>query len=166
MRKLVIGGGLIFFLLGALLAACGGSGADPAAAQAQRVRDMWEIDQIEKDFHQATSEKNIDLMLSLYAPNATFSVGGGETAVGIDEIREFWTTKSPAFLPTNHWISDHPAYKMEITVNGDRGTLHFECHFIDAQTRVVAAVTAGDADVARIDGKWLITNFVGGTTEL
>ena len=66
----------------------------------------------------------------------------------------------------NNWISDHPAYKMLTTVNGDRGTLHFECHFVDAKTGAVVAVTAGDADVARIDGQWLITNFVGGTTEL
>ncbi len=95
---------------------------------------MWEIDQIEKDFHKATSLKDIELMLSLYAPNATFTVGGGETAVGVDEIEEFWTEKSPAFEPTNNWISDHPAYKMETTVNGDRGTLHFECHFVDAET--------------------------------
>ena len=51
-------------------------------------------------------------------------------------------------------------------MNGDRGTLHFECHFVDAETSKVVAVTAGDADVARIDGEWLITNFVGGTTEL
>ncbi len=28
------------------------------------------------------------------------------------------------------------------------------------------AATAADFDVARIDGTWLITNFVGGTTEL
>ena len=105
-------------------------------------------------------------MVSLYAPNATFTVGGGETAVGVDEIREFWLEKSPAFDPANTWISDHPAYKLEVTVNGDRGTLHFECHFVDAETSKVVAVTAGDADVARIDGEWLITNFVGGTTEL
>jgi ketosteroid isomerase-like protein len=127
---------------------------------------MWEIDKIEKDFHEATSVKDIELMMSLYAPNATFTVGGGETAVGVDEIREFWTTKSPAFEPTNTWISDHPAYKLEITVNGDRGTLHFECHFVNAETEVVDAVTAADADVARIEGEWLITNFVGSTTEL
>ena len=25
-----------------------------------------------------------------------------------------------------------PAYKVEITVNGDRGTLYFECHYVDA----------------------------------
>lgn len=166
MRRIVIGGGIGFLLLGLILAACGSSGTGTTDDQARRVQDMWQIDQIEKDFHQATSEKDIDLMLSLYAPNATFTVGGGETAVGVDEIGTFWTEKSPAFQPTNHWISDHPAYKMKITVNGDRGTLHFECHFVDAETGKVAAVTAGDADVARIDGKWLITNFVGGTTEL
>jgi ketosteroid isomerase-like protein len=166
MRRLVIGSGIGFLLLGLILAACGASGPGSSGDQARRVQDMWEIDQIEKDFHQATSEKDIELMLSLYAPNATFTVGGGETAVGVDEIGEFWTEKSPAFEPTNNWISDHPAYKMKITVNGDRGTLHFECHFVDAETGKVAAVTAGDADVARIDGKWLITNFVGGTTEL
>lgn len=166
MRRLVIGGALGVFLLSVVLVGCGGSATDSAGDEARRAQDMWEIDQIEKDFHQATSEKDIELMLSLYAPNATFTVGGGETAVGVDEIGEFWTQKSPAFDPTNKWISDHPAYKMEITVNGDRGTLHFECHFVDAETGKVAAVTAGDADVARIDGHWLITNFVGGTTEL
>lgn len=165
MRRLVIGGALGVFLLSVVLVACGSS-ADSSGDQAQRFQDMWEIDQIEKDFHQSTSLKDIELMLSLYAPNATFTVGGGETAVGLDEIRAFWTEKSPAFEPMNKWISDHPAYKMKITVNGDLGTLYFECHFVDAETGVVAAVTAGDADVARIDGKWLITNFVGGTTEL
>ena len=68
--------------------------------------------------------------------------------------------------PRPHWVSDHPAYKLEVTVNGDRGTLHFECHFIDVNTGKVAAVTAADLDVARIDGRWLITNMVGRTTEL
>ncbi len=166
MRRLVISGGLGVFVLSVVLVACGGSTTDSSGDQARRFQDMWEIDKIEKDFHQATSEKDIKLMLSLYAPNATFTVGGGETAIGVDEIREFWTTKSPAFEPTNTWISDHPAYKLEITVNGDRGTLHFECHFVDAETGTVAALTAADMDVARIDGKWLITNFVGGSTEL
>ena len=53
-----------------------------------------------------------------------------------------------------------------MTVNGDRGTLHFECHYINVDTGEVAAVTAGDFDVARIDGRWLITNMVGSTAEL
>jgi ketosteroid isomerase-like protein len=166
MRRLVIGGGLAIFLLGLVLAACGGSSAGSSVDQARLVRDKYEIEQIEKAFHGATSHKDIDQMVGLYAPNATMTVGPGETAVGLDEIRQFWLTKAAPFAPENEWVSDHPAYKLEVTVNGDQGTLHFECHYIDAKTGEVASTTAADFDVARINGKWLITNMVAKTTVL
>jgi hypothetical protein len=166
MRRLVTGGALGAVLLSVVLVACGGSTTDPAAAESRRFQDMWEIDQIEKKFHRATSEKDIDLMASLFAPNATMTVGPGVTASGVDEIRRFWLEESAPFQAENEWISDHPAYKLEITVNGDRGTLHFECHFVDAKTGEVVSATAGDFDVARIDGEWLITNFVAATAAL
>ena len=166
MRKLVIGGALGVFLLSVVLAACGGSNDGSADGESRRFQDMWEIDQIEKDFHRAQSEKNIDLMLSLYAPNATMTVGPGVTASGVDEIRRFWLEDSAPFAPENAWVSDHPAFKLEITVNGDRGTLHFECHYVDIETSEIVSATTADFDVARIDGKWLITNMVGGTTVL
>ena len=166
MRKLVMGGVLGVFVLSVVLAACSGSGTDQPNAEARRFQDMWEIDKIEKDFHGAMSDKNIDQMMSLFAPNATMTVGPGETASGLDEIRTFWQENSATFAPENQWISDHPAYKLEVTVDGDRGTLHFECHFVDADTGKVVAATAADLDVARIDGQWLITNMIGGTTVL
>jgi ketosteroid isomerase-like protein len=165
MRRLLIAGALGVVLIS--LAACERSSASSETEAAlQRKADMWEIDQIEKSFHKATTQKDIDLMLSLWAPNATFTVGPGETASGIDQIRRFWLKKSVAFMPKTHWISDHPAYKVEITVNGDRGTLHFECHYIDYDTGEIALVTVADQDVARINGEWLITNMVGGSTTL
>jgi ketosteroid isomerase-like protein len=167
MRRLVIGSGIGFLLLGMILAACGASGAVSGADQnQQRLADRYEIDQIEKKFHHATTTKDIGLMMTLYAPNATMTVGPGVTASGLDEIRQFWLEKASTFEPQNHWLSDHPAYKLEITVNGDRGTLHFECHYIDIETGEVVYATTADFDVARIDGKWLITNMVGGTTVL
>jgi ketosteroid isomerase-like protein len=166
MRRLVIGGGIAFFLLGVLLAACGGSTAGSSGDQARRFRDMWEIGQIEKTFHLAQTKKNIDLMMGLYAPNATLTVGPGVTASGLQEIRRFWLDKSAPFAPEHAWLSDHPAYKLKITVDGDRGTLHFECHYVDTETGEVVSATAADFDVARIDGKWLIKNFVGATTVL
>ncbi|HJU57235.1 MAG TPA: hypothetical protein VJ774_00660, partial [Actinomycetota bacterium] len=70
------------------------------------------------------------------------------------------------FKPETTWVSDHPAYKLEVTVNGDRGTLHFECHFVNYETGRMEAITVADQDVARIDGRWLITNMVAGSTEL
>ena len=165
MRRLVIAGRLGIYLLSFVLVACS-SGAGSGDEQARRFQDMWEIDQIEKDFHRATTEQDIELMMSLFAPNATMTVGPGATASGLDEIRRFWLEDSAPFAAENAWISDHPAYKLEITVNGDRGTLHFECHFVDAATGEIVSATAADFDVARIDGEWLITNMVGGTTVL
>jgi ketosteroid isomerase-like protein len=166
MRKLVMGGVLGAFLLSVVLVACGGSGSGSDGNESRRFQDMWEIDQIEKDFHGAMTDKNVDQMMSLFAPNATMTVGPGETATGTEEIRSFWQDNSATFAPQNEWISDHPAYKLEVTVDGDRGTLHFECHFVDAKTGEVVAATAADLDVARIDGQWLITNMIGGTTVL
>jgi hypothetical protein len=104
-------------------------------------------------------------MMSLYAPNATVTIGPGKTATGASDIREAWMTTTP-FQPETNWVSDHPAYKVRVTIDGDRGTLYFECHYVDVKTRKVAAVTAADMDVQRIDGHWLITRMVGGTTEL
>ena len=166
MRRFVIGSALGVFLLSVVLVACGGSTTGSSGDQARRFQDMWEIDQIEKDFHQATTEKDIESMMSLFAPNATMTVGPGVTASGLDEIRRFWLEDSAPFKAENRWVSDHPAYKLEITVNGDRGTLHFECHFVDAKTSEVVSATTADFDVARVDGNWLITNMVGGTTVL
>jgi len=149
------------------LAACEGSNSNPEAQQKlQQEADFWEIDQIEKNFHEATTNKDIVQMMSLWAPNATLTVGPGETAAGLDEIRQFFLDKSSMFQTDAHWVSDHPAYKVEITVNGDRGTLHFECHYIDYDKYDVAFVTTADLDVARIDGQWLIANMVAGSAEL
>ena len=164
MRTLLIAG-----LLGALviaLSGCGGSsGTSHDAAADQRSVDLYEISHIERSFHESISKKNINELVRLFAPNATGTFGPGKTVTGTAQIRQVWL-KSKAFKPQTHWLSDHPAYKLKVTVDGDRGTLHFECHFIDVKTGKVAATTAGNLDVARIDGRWLITNFVGSTAEL
>ena len=57
------------------------------------------------------------------------------------------------FKPENRWLSDTPAYKIRITVNGDRGTLSFECHYIDLKTGKAWSITRADQEVARIDGR-------------
>ena len=164
MRKLLIGGALAALVVA--LSACGGSSGSSASDDAlQREADLYEISQIERSFHEAISKKDIDKLVGLFAPNATGTFGPGKTVAGREQIRQVWL-KSVAFQPETHWLSDHPAYKLKATVAGDRGTLHFECHFIDIETGKVAALTAGNLDVARIDGHWLITNFVGSTAEL
>ena len=153
-------------VVGALAASGGSSESSASEQQLQHDADLWAIDSIEKKFHKATSRKDIDLMMSLWAPSATLTVGPGQTAAGKNEIRRFWLTKATVFKPENKWLSDTPAYKIHITVNGDRGTLSFECHYIDLKTGKARSITRADQEVARIDGKWLITSMVSGTAPL
>ena len=166
MRTLLIGGvlGVLIAVLVASLAACGSSSASSSEQTVQRQADLYLIDGIEKNFHKAISRKNIDLMMSLWAPNATFTLG--QTAVGKKQIRQFWLTKSKNFQHTNHWVSETLAYKVRMTVNGDRGTLHFECHYVDTKTHELGPITAADLQVARINGSWLITDMVGASATL
>ena len=164
MRKLVIGGALAAVVVA--LSACGGSSGSSASDQElQQQADYYAISQIERDFHEAISKKDMDQLVALFSTNATGTFGPGVTVTGRDQIRQVWSG-SVGFKPETHWLSDHPAYKLKVTVDGDRGTLHFECHFIDIKTGKIAQLTAGNLDVARIDGRWRITNFVGSTSEL
>jgi ketosteroid isomerase-like protein len=150
-------------LVGALAASGGSSASSASEQQMRRNADLWEIDRLEKKFHQATTRHDIDLMMSLYAPNAKFILPG-TTLVGKKQIRRFWLKTSTSFQ--NDWISDTAAYKVRITVNGNRGTLFFECHYVDPRTEKLVSVTAADGDVARINGRWLITNVAGASATL
>jgi len=102
--------------------------------------------------------------MSIWAPNATFTING-TTYTGKAAIRKFFEGAGP-FQPQNHWVSDTPAYKIRTTVNGDKGTLYFECHYVDTKTQKLAAVVGADQDVKKIDGKWLITNSAASSPSL
>jgi hypothetical protein len=162
MRTLLIAGAVGLIVVS--LAACGGSSTSSASKQAmQRLADLNAIDQIEKNFHRATSKHDIELMMSLWSPTATLT--SNKTVKGKEQIRRFWL-EAPVFQPENHWVSDTPAYKIRITVNGDKGTLYFECHYVDSETGEMQAITGADQQVARINGRWLITDMVGASATL
>ena len=167
MRTLLIGGVLAALVVG--LSACGGGDASSSSAseqELQRQADLYQIDQIERTWHKAISRHNIDLLMTLWAPNAVFSPIPGRTFTGKRQIRHFWTDIAKVNDTTIHWVLDTPAYKIRETVNGDKGTLYFECDHIDVKTKKVIAVTAADQRVARIGGRWLITNALAVSPEL
>jgi ketosteroid isomerase-like protein len=147
------------------VAGCGGSGNTSASNQTKaREAALYEIDQLERTWHKAASTHDLDLMMSIWAPSATFTYGG-KTYSGKATIRKLLAKAGP-FQPANHWISDTPAYKIRTTVSGDTGTLYFECHYVDAKTRTVAAVVGADQVVQKIGGKWLITSSVAASPTL
>lgn len=130
----------------------------------QKLADFYRIDSIEKTWHKAASRKDVNLMMTLWARNATATIAG-QTYRGKKAIRALFEKAAP-FQPQNHWESDTPAYKIRITVNGTRGTLYFECHYIDVDTGKVAIAVGADQDVQKINGRWLITKLISSSVTL
>src|ERR1051325_5281260 len=83
--------------------------AKDSSTNAQRLANLYQIDQIEKTWHKAASKKNLKLMMSLWAPRATFTVSG-KTYTGKTAIRHLFERSGP-FQAQNHWLSDTAAYK-------------------------------------------------------
>ena len=106
----------------------------------QREATLYEIEQIEKTFHKAATTHNVNLMMTLFAPGAVFNIDRDLT--GKAQIRNFFATENKAFMPQNHWQADTPTYRIRATVNGDKGTLYFECHYIDVKTAKLVAASA------------------------
>ena len=145
------------------LTACSGSDDNPAAQPDQQaLLDKYAIEQIEVTWHKASSTKDVDLMMSLWSDDATLTIGP-ETLTGKSQIRDFFAHRAGPFKPENQWVSDTPAYKVRTTVVGDKGTLYFECHYVDVKTKEVVNVVSADQNVEKIDGKWLITNLAAAT---
>jgi len=159
-RTLLLAG--VLAALFAPLAAYGGSSVKISRADAttERQAELYQIDQVEKTFHKAGSTHNVDLVMSLFAPGATFNVGTS-TYTGKAQIRRFFAKVNPAFQAKNHWESDSPSYKIRETVNGDTATLYFECHYVDIRTGKVAIVVGVDHNLQKINGKWLIVSGSG-----
>ena len=161
MKRLLITVALIG--IGVLIAGNGAWGKR-SVTTAQKLADRYRIDNIEKTWHKAASRKDLELMMSLWAPNATATIAG-QTYRGKKAIRQFFSKAGP-FQPQNHWESDTPAYKIHITINGNTGTLYFECHYIDVDTQKVAIAVGADQDVRKINGRWLITKLISSSVTL
>jgi hypothetical protein len=161
MRKLLMAVTLVG--LGVLIGGYGAWGKD-SSTNTQKLANLYQIDKIEKTWHKAASKKNLNLMMSLWAQRSTFTVAG-KTYTGKRAIRNVFMKSGP-FQPANHWESDTAAYKIRITVNGNKGTLYFECHYIDVDTGKVATAVGADQEVRKINGKWLIVDATAATVTL
>jgi len=136
-----------------------GQGADVAA-----------LHELQAAFHHAVSGGgHIDELAALWAPDATFTVGGS-VIVGRDAIRTFFS-KAPSFQhPT--WVSLAPSFKTTIDVHGRSADLYFECHFVDLATGALVApgpAYAGGTFVGtavKRHGQWLFKDVTAGSAPL
>jgi len=160
-RRFIILTGLVALALPVVAQADWLSNSGPSVPQRA---ELYSLQQVEVTWHRATSKKNLDLMMSLWAPDAVFILGE-KTFKGKPAIRAALSKAGP-FQPQNRWVSDSPAYKMRAKVNGDRGTLYFECHYIDVDSQKLEFINGVTVDLKKKAGKWLITKFVGSSPTL
>ena len=132
---------------------------------------IGEIYELQAAFHRAKTTQDIDLMMSLWADDATFvNTSNGQTYVGADQIRGFWQI-SGSF--THHRFSLVPSYKTTIQVHGDEAFLYFECHdvgefadggFGDPTKKTIVNDSYLAGTLSHIAGTWLFFNMTAGSS--
>jgi uncharacterized protein (TIGR02246 family) len=157
--------GLILVMSLNVLSACSSGGESASKRALTKAADAAAINNLEVVFHRSLSAKDIEGMMSLYTDDAVFTVGG-QTFTGKEQIRKFWLSTAAPFKPENHWVSETPAYKIRVNANGDRGTLYFECHYVDVDSHVVKAAVSADIKVSRVKDQWIFTNVVAAPATL
>jgi hypothetical protein len=136
--------------------ACGSGGNSASERALRKAADAKAISDLEVIFHRAASTKDIEAMMGLFADNSVFRLGG-QTFTGKEQIRNFILTTG-SFKPENHWVSVTPAYKIRTNSTGDQGTLYFECHYVDVDSKMVKAAVSADIKLSRLKGQWVFTN--------
>jgi hypothetical protein len=128
---------------------------------------VGDIYQLQAAFHRAKTMQDIELMMSLWAEDATFNSQGDPNSpyVGSDSLRAFWLN-SGSFK--NHRLSLVPSFKTQITVRrDDEAWLYFECHDVgdfDQPTRAIASDTFLAGTVKNLQGQWVFWDMTAGSS--
>jgi SnoaL-like domain len=138
----------------------------PAMAQVSgpATADVAQIYQLQAAFHQAKTAQDIELMMSLWAPNGTLTVQGDPKSphAGREQLREFWL-HSGSFK--NQRFSLVPSFKTRIAVRGNDASLYFECHDVaeyDQPTRNIINDTFLAGTLRNVGGKWVFYDMSAG----
>jgi SnoaL-like domain len=123
---------------------------------------VLEILRLQAAFHKAKSTQDIELMMSLWAPDALFN-NVGTLLSGADQIRAFFVS-SGSF--THHRISFVPSFKEQVRVHGDEAWLYFECHDVDLASGAFVSHLFLAGTVRNRNSRWIFQNMTGGPAPL
>ena len=123
---------------------------------------IGEIYELQAAFHRAKSHQDIDLMVSLWAEDCTFTLNG-TTFSGKDAVRAFFLASGSW---TSHRMSFVPSFKDQIQVNGDTAFLYFECHDVDLVSGLVVTHLFNAGTIRNVAGTWLFWKMNFGTAPL
>ncbi|PWU20728.1 MAG: hypothetical protein C5B48_12150 [Candidatus Rokuibacteriota bacterium] len=123
------------------------------------------IYELQAAFHRAKSTQDLDLMMSLWASDATLNVQGDPSTpyAGSTKLRAFWEGAGSF----THRRSLVPSFKTQISVghNSDHAWLYFECHDVgdyDLSTRSIAADLFLAGIVRNVKGAWVFSDMTAG----
>jgi SnoaL-like domain len=141
-------------------APCASSTSAPVAAK-DDAKDILAIREIEVVFHDAGSTKDLEKMMSLFTEDAELT-SGGKTYKGKADVRHYFADVAPPFQPSAHMIAYTPAQRIRTTRDGDKGTIYFECLWLDTTAQSIAAHTFSDDTLVRSGGRWLVKTMKAG----
>jgi SnoaL-like domain len=132
-----------------------------AARAEENAEDFMQMHNIEINWHKAQTTKNLDLMLSLFADDATLTAGG-KTYTGKAQIKQLWEA-NPIFKPENQFVAYTPPARFKYDIDGNTGHVDFECIQLNSATNEIVPHSHVNlyADVIRVDGRWLIKDAKG-----
>lgn len=145
----------------------GASVASPRQVNASEMSDgqpqsaIAQIYQLQANFHRAKTFRDIDLMMSLWAPDATLTQGS-LVVQGTDALRAFWLSTGSFNTALNMRESLSPSFKIRIQPHGDTAYLYFECHDVDEVTGAFVSHLWLAGTVKHVDGEWLFWQMNGG----
>jgi ketosteroid isomerase-like protein len=168
-RRELLRRGMAGTALGAAALALPGLAHAGALADGPESVQVAEIYQLQAAFHRAKTTQDLDLMMSLWVEDATFTNNStGTTYVGLESIRSFWRG-SGSF--THHRFSLVPSYKTTIDVRGVEAFLYFECHdigefpnggFDDPTVKTIVNDTFLAGTLRNHSGNWLFWDMTAG----
>jgi ketosteroid isomerase-like protein len=165
-RRTLLRTGLTGTALGAAAWAIPGvarAGTTPGSPESVQVAEIY---QLQAAFHRAKTTQDLELMMSLWAPDATLAIQGDPHSpyTGTAALRAFWQN-SGSF--THRRFSLVPSFKTQITVHGNQAQLYFECHDIgdyDLATRFIASDTFLAGTVRNLAGTWVFADMTAGSS--
>jgi ketosteroid isomerase-like protein len=163
-RRTLLRTGLTGTALGAAAWALPGvahAGTAPGTPENVQVAEIY---QLQAAFHRAKTTQDLELMMSLWAPDATLAIQGDPHSpyTGTAALRAFWQN-SGSF--THRRLSLVPSFKTQIDVQGNQAWLYFECHDIgdyDLPSRFIASDTFLAGTVRNLGGSWVFSDMTAG----
>lgn len=154
MKYIVVG------ILAGAIAATAVSGAPEVPARGPHITgaQLAEVYSLVVTFHRATTIQSLDLLMSLWADDATLSFRDEQYA-GKRHIQEWFAYEAGPFDPNHYWIALTPLHALRLSVAGDTATVYVEAHYADAATTVIKAQYGFHLTLSRQGERWRITDL-------